>query len=157
MSLASTLILATKVMPERSAKPRRMRFALVASLMSSGSRPSALSIIARSVLLVIFAPIETPFSSSLPPETVRVCQNFRRMCGPSATVNSAVEHQHVAALGAPERFRRPRSISLSPSMPPGRRVIVTLAKVPSGIRSPVFCGSASFMSKVMGVILWRWR
>ena len=39
----------------------------VASLMSSGSSPSALSIMARSVLLVIFAPIETPLSSSLPP------------------------------------------------------------------------------------------
>ena len=39
------------------------------------------------------------------------------------------------------------SISDSPSTPPGRMVIVILAKVPSGIRSPDFCGSASFMSK----------
>ena len=31
--------------------------------------------------------------------------------------------------------------------------MVTLAKVPSGMSSPVFCGSASFMSKVMVFIL----
>ena len=39
--------------------------------------------------------------------------------------------------------------------PPGRTVIVTLAKDPSGMSSLVFCSSASFMSKVMGVILVR--
>jgi hypothetical protein len=84
------------------------------------------------------------------------CQNFRRMCGPSATVNSASSISTSLPWVA-ERFSSPRSISLSPSMPPGRSVIATLAKVPSGMVSPVFCGSASFMSKVMGVILSGWR
>jgi hypothetical protein len=52
-----------------------------------------------------------------------------------------------------EALSRPRSISAWPSVPPLRIAIATLAKVPSGMSSPVFCGSASFMSKVMDVIL----
>jgi hypothetical protein len=38
--------------------------------------------------------------------------------------------------------------------PPGRMSIVTLAKVPSGMSSPVFCGSASFMSNMAVILCW---
>ena len=110
---------------------------------------------ARNVLLEIFQPIDTPFSSSLPPATVNICQNFRRAWGPSTTVNSQSSNR-TSLPGALDALSSPRSISVSPSTPPGRTVIVTLAKVPSGIRSPPSCGSASFMSKVMVVILSWW-
>ena len=46
---------------------QKPRLAFAASLMSSGSSPSALSIIDRKVDLVIFQPMDTPCSSTLPP------------------------------------------------------------------------------------------
>jgi hypothetical protein len=52
-----------------------------------------------------------------------------------------------------EGFSSPRSTSLAPSVPPLRMDMVTLAKVPSGIRSPDCCGATSFMSKVISFIL----
>src|SRR5919106_1172427 len=86
--LGSIAILATKVMPSRSARPRSRRLAFASSLLSSGSRPSALSIMARNVRLLIFQPIEAPFSSTLPPETVKACQNLRRTNLPPVTGSS---------------------------------------------------------------------
>ena len=73
-----------------------MRFCFAASLMSCGSSPSALSIMARKVLLEIFQAIETPFSSTLPPCTVNICQNLRRAMRALQHGELAVEHPHVA-------------------------------------------------------------
>src|SRR5690606_19228835 len=89
-------------------------------------------------------------SSTLPPWTVKFCQNLRRAYGPSAMVNSA-SSSSTSLPGWFERLSRPRSTSLIPSVPPLRMVITTLAKVPSGIRSPEACGSTSFMSKGMAL------
>src|SRR5581483_11600687 len=50
--------------------------------------------------------------------------------------------------GERESWRRPRSIGLSPSCPPGRMVIATLAKVPSGMTSDGRSGSASLKSNM---------
>jgi hypothetical protein len=86
-----------------------------------------------------------PFSSSLPPTTVKLCQNLRRACGPSTTVNS--QSSMRASLDC-DAFRSPASAGVAPFKPPGRMVSRTLAKVPSGISSPMgaICGWASFRS-----------
>ncbi len=89
---------------------------------------------ARKMRFEMFQPMETPFSSTLPPETVKSCQNFRRACGPSTTVNSQ-SSESTSLPGALEAFNSPLSISPSPSTPPGRMAMVTLAKAPSGMSS----------------------
>ena len=122
-----------------------MRLAFAGSLISWGSRPSALSIMARKIPLEIFQPIETPCSSSFPPETVKVCQNLRRMCGPTVTVNS--QSSILTSLpGVLVPLSRPRSASPWPSSPPLRSCMMTFTKLPSGIRSEPRGSSASFMS-----------
>ncbi|CEG09689.1 hypothetical protein BN961_03119 [Afipia felis] len=113
--------------------------------------PSALSITPRMVRLVISQPSETPFSSTLPPDTVSACQNLRRMCGPSITVNS----QSSIATSEPgciDAFRMPVSIGVAPSTPPGLIASATLANAPSGMRSEDRWGSASLRSN-MAVVL----
>ena len=91
------MIRATKVMPSSCFRPWMTRFAFAAALSSFGFSPSALSIIARNALLAMFQPFDWPFSSTLPPATVKVCQNFRRANGPSTTVNS--QSRSLASLG----------------------------------------------------------
>ena len=100
---------------------------------------------ARNVDFEIFQPIDWPFSSTLPPATVKLCQNLRRACGPSRMVNS--QSSIFASLDC-EAFRSLASIGVAPSTPPGRTVSRTLAKVPSGISSPMgaICGWASLRS-----------
>ena len=136
---------------DRVVLPNEKEWKLVMDGKEVPASPSALSIMARKVLLEIFQAIETPFSSTFPPWTVNICQNLRLACGPSATVNSQ-SSMRTSLDGSFGALSSAWSISLWPSMLPGRMLIVTLAKVPSGMSSPVFCGSASFMSN-MGVIL----
>ena len=99
----------------------------------------------RNMRLEMFQPTDAPFSSTLPPDTVKRCQNLRRAWGPSTTVNS--QSSDSTSLSAePEGFNSPLLVSNGPSTPPGRMVMVTLAKVPSGMISPLRSGSASFRS-----------
>ena len=94
MRLASILILATNSAPLRSANPRKTRFSRGLAHVG-GVETLALSWIARSIPLVMLAPIETPLASSLPPETVKLCQNFRRARALDHG-ELGVEHHHVA-------------------------------------------------------------
>ena len=51
--------------------------------------------------------------------------------------------------GEVEALSRPLSSSLAPSTPPRLRCTTTLAKVPSGMRSPLCCGSTSVRSSML--------
>ena len=85
--VAGSIMIRAKVMPSSWRRPCSRRWRRAASLGSCGSSPSALSIMARKVALLMFQPLETPFSSSLPPATVKFCQSLRRAKGPSTTVS----------------------------------------------------------------------
>src|SRR5204863_4692224 len=65
----------------------------------------------------------------------------------------AIQHPHIARgiLWCLEEGMIDLALAVDP---PGRMSIVTLAKVPSGMSSPVFCGSASFMSNMVVILCW---
>ena len=65
---------------------------------------------ARNVRLLIFQPIEAPFSSTLPPATVKLCQNLRRTRRPSTTVNSQ-SRLRTSLPGVVEALSSPLSIA----------------------------------------------
>ena len=83
---------------------------------------------------------------------MKFCQNLRLAYGPSTTVNS---QSSILASLVCDALSRPASIGVEPFTPPGRMVILTLAKVPSGIRSPIggICGWASLRSYMSRLLL----
>lgn len=132
--LGSTPILATKPIPLSWESPSSLRLFFALSLMSEGSSPRALSIMARNTRLLMFQPMDWPLSSGLPPMTVKLCRNLRRACVPSAIVNSQSSIR-TSLPGVLEGFSKLWSMDDAPSAPPGRTCITTLAKVPSGMSS----------------------